>query len=122
MLGKRLYDLRKSRNLTQQELAAYLDCSVATVSSYENGHTEPSDEIKLKLCRLFDVSADYLLGVIPAPMPPQNDSSQERVILIPGAVPRETMETIRAFSEFAVSRCREEREPAPEGSGGGRIE
>ena len=110
MLGERLYDLRKDHWMTQQDLAEYLNCSVATISSYENGHTEPNDDVKLKLCRLFNVSADYLLGVIRAPMPPQTEAASDWMIILPGTMPRDTVRTIRAFAEF-VMECEREENP-----------
>ena len=62
MDGMRLSELRKSRRMSQKELAALLSVSVNTISLYERGISTPSDEMKLKIARLFSVSLDYLLG------------------------------------------------------------
>ena len=64
MVGKRLEQLRKSRGMSQRELAALLGVTNYTVSAYENDRSEPADEIKVRLARLFDVSLDYLMGLV----------------------------------------------------------
>jgi len=60
--GDKLRELRTERNMTQEELANKLDIVKATVSGYETSQTYPSVEVLIKLCDIFDVSADYLLG------------------------------------------------------------
>jgi len=62
-LGMKLKALRQSRSLTQKQLAEHLELVPASVSSYETGGNYPSADVIVKLCRFFDVSADYLLGL-----------------------------------------------------------
>lgn len=62
-LGMKLKALRQSRGITQAKLAEIAGVVTATISSYETGGNYPSIEILIKLCRYFDVSADYLLGL-----------------------------------------------------------
>jgi len=59
----RLKTLRKSKGITQDELAEILGVSKATVSRYEQAAIYPSAEVLIRLCRYFSVSADYLLGL-----------------------------------------------------------
>lgn len=61
--GETLKTLRKSRNLTQQELGGMVGLSKAVVSKYENGMGYPSFDILVRIARFFGVSTDYLLGV-----------------------------------------------------------
>ena len=63
IFGERLAELRKFRDMTQSDLSKELNVTVATISNYENGHKRPSDEIKVKIAKIFNVSLDYLLGV-----------------------------------------------------------
>ena len=56
VVGKRLEQLRKSRGMSQRELAALLGVTNYTVSAYENDRSEPADEIKVRLARLFGVT------------------------------------------------------------------
>lgn len=62
MLGDRICGLRKSKNLTQKELAKILNVSNTTLSQYENGIRVPSDDIKIKIANYFNVTLDYLLS------------------------------------------------------------
>ncbi len=59
----RLKELRKEKGITQKELAKLVNKSETGVASWEQGLSEPCiNDIRL-LCRIFDVSADYLLGL-----------------------------------------------------------
>lgn len=60
--GERLTDLKKQRNIKQEELARILGVKCNTVSGYENGKFPPVKRI-IKLAEYFNVSVDYLLGV-----------------------------------------------------------
>ena len=60
--AERLKELRKEE-LTQKQLAKYLNVNYRTVSSWEAGTRQPDYEILISLCKYFDVSADYLLGL-----------------------------------------------------------
>lgn len=100
MDGERLQELRKDRGLSQKQLAAMLNLSEFTISSYEHGKTEPSDETFCALCDIFNVSADYLLARIDLPLPPQSRARQEDVILLPHALSTGDRYLIRKFVEF----------------------
>lgn len=62
-LGMKLKALRQERGITQKQLAEAMGLVTASISSYETGGNYPSAEIIIKLCRFFNVSADYLLGL-----------------------------------------------------------
>lgn len=62
IFGKRLREVRKSKKLTQKELADILGIKRNTYSDWENGKTEPSFEILVKLPDLLEVSLDWLFG------------------------------------------------------------
>lgn len=61
MIGDRICELRKDRNMTQDDLAEYLNVTRSSISNYETGLNEPSLESVRKLSTLFNVSSDYLL-------------------------------------------------------------
>ncbi|MBR6555146.1 MAG: helix-turn-helix transcriptional regulator [Clostridia bacterium] len=64
----RLKDLREDRDMTQTELATLLQTTQPQVVRYEQGKRDiPLDKLVL-LCRYFNVSADYMLG-LPNGMP-----------------------------------------------------
>ena len=59
----RIKELRKEKGLTQEELAKMLGLSAkSNIANYENGANAPSDEVKLKMCEIFNCSMDYLMG------------------------------------------------------------
>lgn len=59
---KRIRDLREDRDLTQQQLADYLNISQATYSRYESGNLDVPSSMLIKLSEFYDVSIDYILG------------------------------------------------------------
>lgn len=62
MFKKRLISLRKSRKLTQIELAKMLGISRGALSMYEIGQREPDLATLQRIADFFSVSTDYLLG------------------------------------------------------------
>lgn len=60
---KKLKELRRENHLTQKQLAALLDKSRTGIANWEQGLAEPSLNDIRKLCKIFDVSADILLGL-----------------------------------------------------------
>ncbi len=63
-VGSKIKELRKQSGMTQAELAGKLGISSSAVGMYEQGRREPDNDMMLKLCDVFDVSADDLLGQI----------------------------------------------------------
>lgn len=63
MIGELLAEVRKDHNHTQQDLANLLHISISTVRSWERENSSPSHEMLIAICKLYDVSADYLLGL-----------------------------------------------------------
>lgn len=59
-----LYELRKSRKLSQEELAEKLSVSRQTISKWESGVTTPDmDKLRL-ICEIFSVGVNELMGSI----------------------------------------------------------
>ncbi|MBQ7455012.1 MAG: helix-turn-helix transcriptional regulator [Clostridia bacterium] len=63
MIGERLKELRNDHHDTQQALADKMNVSVSTIQSWEQGKSAPSHELLVALCRLYQVSSDFLLGL-----------------------------------------------------------
>jgi transcriptional regulator with XRE-family HTH domain len=59
--GERLYELRKIKNVSQEELAELLDVSRQSISKWENDKAYPEMTRLLFLSDYFDVSLDYLI-------------------------------------------------------------
>lgn len=61
-LNENLKKLRLEKHLLQKDVAQYLGLTTKAYCFYELGEREPSIETLIKLCDLFEVSADYLIG------------------------------------------------------------
>ena len=59
----RIRDLRKEHKLSQQELAKQLGVNQTAVSQWERGVTTPSSTVMVDLCKLWNVTPDFLLGL-----------------------------------------------------------
>ena len=62
-LGNKLKKLRIEKRLTQSQVADMVGLTKSVISAYENEIRTPSYEILKKLAVIFNVSADYLLGL-----------------------------------------------------------
>lgn len=59
---KIIRDLREDIDLTQSQVAEYLGTSQTMYARYEREASELPVRHLLKLCELYGVSADYILG------------------------------------------------------------
>lgn len=59
----RLKELRTDKKLKQKEIAESLGISTTCYAGYEQGYREPDLKTLIALCKFFDTSADYLLGL-----------------------------------------------------------
>ena len=59
----KIRELRKDKGLTQKQLAELINKSPTGEASWEQGLSEPSVNDIRSLCKIFEVSADYLLGL-----------------------------------------------------------
>lgn len=63
----RLKDLREDRDWTQRYVSGQLGVAQNTLAQYENGKRQLPIELVGPICKLFGVSADYLLGLSSVP-------------------------------------------------------
>ena len=62
-LAKRLKEVRLDRGMSQAQVSKALGLSRNAYTNYELGLREPSISILKQLCEIFEVSADYLIGL-----------------------------------------------------------
>ncbi len=60
-LGKRISQLRETRQLTQGELAQILGVTRAALSHYENDRRQPAYDTLKKIAQYFSVSVEYVM-------------------------------------------------------------
>ncbi len=61
--NENLREIRRECGMTQKDVYTKLQVSPNCYASWEQGRTQPDIESIKKLCKIFDVSADYLLGL-----------------------------------------------------------
>ncbi len=62
-IGMNIKKLRRERDLTQEELAEALGVTPKAISAWECDRSAPDLSMIPLLCRIFDVTADALLGI-----------------------------------------------------------
>ena len=64
VFAKRIKELRIDKRLSQQELADKVDLTQRKVSKLETLQLIPSPQVIVNIAKCFEVSADYLLGLV----------------------------------------------------------
>ena len=59
----KLKQARIEQGMSQREAAEKLNISRTGLANYEQGTREPSFDVLRRICSLYDISADYLLGL-----------------------------------------------------------
>ena len=62
-LGKKIFELRKNKHLSQEQVAEKLHVTRQTVSNWELGETSPDLNQAKELAKFFAVSLDELVGL-----------------------------------------------------------
>ena len=60
-IGEKIYNLRKKKNLSQEDLASILNVSRQTISKQETGESNPDIDKIVPLCNFFEISTDEFL-------------------------------------------------------------
>ena len=68
---KRIRDLREDADVSQKDIATYLNMHRSVYRRYESGERETPAWVVVKLADYYKVSTDYLLGRTDDPTPPK---------------------------------------------------
>lgn len=60
-LGQRLFEYRKSKHLSQEEVAEQLNVTRQTISKWETNQSTPDFDKIMPICNLYNISADELI-------------------------------------------------------------
>lgn len=63
LINKRIYELRKDKNISQSTLAKEIGVTQKAIDFWEKGINEPKASYVMRLAKFFGVSTDYLLGL-----------------------------------------------------------
>ncbi|EGQ3180723.1 helix-turn-helix domain-containing protein [Staphylococcus pseudintermedius] len=62
-IGRKIRQLRNSKDMTQEELGLQLYVSVQTINKWENDKCLPDVDNLLSIARFFDISLDEFFGI-----------------------------------------------------------
>jgi len=77
-LGERLFELRKAKNLTQDDMAEKLNVTRQTVSKWETNQSTPDFDKIMPLCELFEIGVEELLT---GKKPEEKEEKKEEKVL-----------------------------------------
>ena len=63
LFKERVAEAIRFSGCSQKELAKMLGIAEGNITNWKKGENLPSVEILFKLCKLLDISSDYLLGL-----------------------------------------------------------
>lgn len=104
----RLKEIRKSKNISQEQAANALGISVRAYQNYEYEQREPNIEMINKLADFYGVTTDYLLGREPLPNPLAGCEKDEAAVIekylsLPSEARKCTLNVLRQLGETAQS-------------------
>lgn len=65
----KIRDIREDRDLTQRQIAQYLQCDQSLYSKYERAERDVPLHIMVKLALFYNTSIDYLAGLTDEKLP-----------------------------------------------------
>lgn len=100
----RLKEIRKSKNISQEQAANALGISVRAYQNYEYEQREPNIEMINKLADYYGVTTDYLLGREPLPNPLAGCEKDEAAVIekylsLPSEVRKCALDVLRRLGE-----------------------
>ncbi len=107
IIGKRVYDLRTKRKISQNQVSMRTGLSGSTVSRIESGKRIPGLETIKILADFFHVPADYLLGVdnsLLAKEVIQYDAKYDPIIALLKKLPDKDLEIVKMLIENMVNK------------------
>lgn len=107
IFSTRLKELREEKGLSCTALAGRIGVTGASLGYYERGERVPDIETAQKLCKVFGVTSDYLLGLSDTPSPDIEDQAICKKLGIEG----ETLEALKMVFGTVHGVCMSTNEP-----------
>lgn len=105
--GERLKKARERKGLTQAQVMKLTSITDKSLSRYENGASAPDPDTILELIRLYDVSADFIMGLSPI-MGRASDSTSGTSLAAPSLVSDlDVHEKLEGLSDDARKKAEE---------------
>lgn len=103
-------EVRKDFNMTQVELRELISLSPLTNSLHECGRCVPDDSTKVKIAKLFNISLDYLLGLIREPLPYERS---DHAVQCPQDFTAEDIQKVREYIKFLEFQKKKSNNKSP---------
>ena len=100
----RIRELREARGWNQKDLADQISSTRQAVGHYETGRRSPDLETLGKLCDVFGVTADYLLGRSDMPQPLISDADWRVLDAYHRATLRDRQLVDQILAEYAADK------------------
>lgn len=81
-LGEKLYKLRESKNMSQEELAERLGVSRQTISNWENDKVTVDVDKAQEICKIYGIDMNALFDIEPMHTEPRKQSKRLLITLI----------------------------------------
>lgn len=106
MLNENIKKLRKTKGLSQEELAIKLNVVRQTVSKWENGLSVPDSSMLIALADELDTSVGVLLGEpVTEPMPDDLKTISEKLEVINLQLAKRSMAKVKTIRWILISLC-----------------
>lgn len=109
---------REKSGMTQKDCAEKLGITLRAWQTYEQGVSEPKQELLCKIADMFSSSLDYLLGREPAPDPIKqltNEQLEQKLVEGYFKLPKEYRETfLDGLRQAVMECCPDYAPPSPE--------
>ena len=109
MFNKRLKELRKQRNMTQEALAALINVDRSSIGKYEGrSAVVPPADVLERIADVFNVSIDYLLGRQDRPDFPVSTGGVWIPVLgrVAAGIPIEAVEDVEDYEEISLDMAK----------------
>ncbi|MCQ2976919.1 MAG: XRE family transcriptional regulator [archaeon] len=104
--GEKLRNLLEKNNMNQRDLAKKLYLTDTAVSNYLAGKRLPRYEITVQIAKLFNVTADYLLGIQPNKIPKEIESETIKIPVFRNIKYNDTLSADNQNVEYFINVAR----------------
>lgn len=114
MIGKRIFELRKEKGLTQSQLSELADISREQINRYENDKVTPDFATVVKLAKVFEVSVNSILSGPDADKVVTEEDVRIALSETGDPLTPKQFEEVKMFAAFVQDRdqCRDRRSNA----------
>src|SRR5512135_2937261 len=120
LVGQKIRQIRKSRHLTQADLAARIGVTQSDLSRMENGEYKVGLDTLFRILQVFELSMSHFFEEPAAPAAPGEAGEAAAPFEDWAALPDETRREVRefiAFKKMQVEKARRDEDPGDDTNG-----